>query len=117
MKPINPRNHCQHALHEQHRTAVHAHRLGVLATIIGVLCLLALLAVANHWDTQREAQDAAADQRISDAIELQRRDQAWIKRMAEAYERGRSDALVVQPASPEATRLSLACASLNGARQ
>lgn len=117
MKPINPRNYCQHGLHEQHKTHVRGHRLGVLATIVGVLSLLALLALANHWDATREAQDAALEQRVLDAAENQRNDQVWLKRMAEAYERGRSDALVVQPASPEALRLAMACASLNGGRQ
>lgn len=104
--------HRQHALAEPDHVK-DARRLGysMIATVTGVITLVALLAIAQQWDAQAKAEDAVIDQRIRDRLAALDRDRKWTQRMADAYAQGRSDAIEVRLGSPEARRLALACAT------
>lgn len=114
MKMHNPRMHAEHAFPvERNVSSLRAQRAKSLFwSFMAILALVFALALAHKADMTAEVEEAVIAQRIADAQSRAREDQVWLKRMAVAYQQGRTDALVVAKASPEERELALACASL-----
>lgn len=106
--PAPHRQHCE----MPSPTPQRPRRGGLRWTIVAVVLLVLILAVAQRLDSTAAAEDAARTDLLIQRMQQQRIDQLWAQRVADAYAKGRQEALHPEPASPEVAFLVSACAAL-----